>query len=197
MTQESLLKSLILSYRRIKNSLKQDKAEIFDVVAYGSIVKGKIKPNDIDIMAIFLHGSLKDRLEMIQKIKLGLEKSFDLPIDIKSMLISDFFKPEFLARQGVILEGVSMIDGKQAANKFGFKAFKLFTYDLANLNNTKKTQYIYAVNGRYSEGILKKLEGKSLGKGVIIVPVKNSLEFEEFLEKWDVNFKSENILVSA
>ena len=134
--------------------------------------------------------------DLIQKIKSLLEKSFDIPLDFKSMLITDFFKPEFLARQGIILEGISLIDGKQAASKFGFKAFKLFTYDLANLNNTKKTQYVYAVNGRYSEGILKKLEGKNLGKGVIIVPIRNSLEFEEFLESWNVNFKAQDILVS-
>lgn len=197
MMQENLLKSLISNFKKNRNILKQNKAEIFDIVVYGSVVKGKVKPNDIDIMAIFLSGSLKDRLEIIQQIKLQLEKSYDLPLDLKSMLISDFFKPEFLARQAIILEGISIIDGKQVGNKFGFKAYKIFTYNLSNLNNTKKTQYIYALNGRYDKGVLQRLEGKSLGKGVIIVPIKNSLEFEEFLESWNTNFKAENILIST
>ena len=42
--------------------LKKDK-NIFDIVVYGSSVKGKNHPNDIDIAVIFIEGSLSQRLE--------------------------------------------------------------------------------------------------------------------------------------
>jgi len=189
MTQKNLLKSLTSSCKKIKEE------DLYDLVVYGSIVKGKSYPKDIDIMGIFLEGSLKYRLEIMQKIKSKLEISYSIPLDVKSMLLTDFFKPEFLARQGVILEGKSLIDGKNIASKFGFKGYKLFTYNLAGLNNSEKTRYIYALSGRYGKGVLERAKGTSLGKGVIIVPIENSLEFEEFLESWKISYKSQNILI--
>ena len=44
---------------------KNDKT-IFDILVYGSSVKGKEKPNDIDIVVIFRSGNLKERLFKIQ-----------------------------------------------------------------------------------------------------------------------------------
>ena len=55
----------------LKKLLEQEKKNksIFDIIIYGSSVKGTDKPGDIDIMVIFLEGSLRERLDYVQQIK--------------------------------------------------------------------------------------------------------------------------------
>ena len=73
----------------------------------------------------------------------------------------------------------------------------LFSYSLKKLNHNEKTKFTYSLIGRNSEGIVKKVKGESLGKGAVIVPIENGLIFEEFLEKWKLDYKRKNILVSS
>ena len=102
-----------------------------------------------------------------------------------------------LARQGIIAEGYSLVDNAPFANKLGFYGYVIFTYNLKNLDHNKKTRFIYALIGRRKErGILKQLNIIPYGKGVYEVPIENSLVFEEFLKKWDVNYNKKNILIS-
>ena len=54
----------------------------------------------------------------------------------------------------------------------------------------------YALIGRNSEGVLKSLGGVSLGRGAIKIPIEKSLEFEEFLQKWGINYQKSNVLES-
>ena len=56
--------------KELKKCLKSEKKEnIFDIVIFGSLVKGSLEPRDIDVMVIFLDGSLKERLDAVQEIK--------------------------------------------------------------------------------------------------------------------------------
>jgi len=54
----------------LKRNLKFEKKNnnIFDIVVYGSSVKGKLSPRDTDIIVLFLEGTLRQRIEVIQKI---------------------------------------------------------------------------------------------------------------------------------
>ncbi|MFH1181421.1 MAG: hypothetical protein V1702_00515 [Candidatus Woesearchaeota archaeon] len=186
---ENLPKSLILSCRRIKNE------EIFDIVAYGSSVKGKFKPKDIDVMLIFLHSPLRQRQEIVQQLK---ESTREVPsLDVRSMNFSEFFDSAFLARQGILTEGMSLIDGKPLAEKLGFKAVAIFTYGLKNLSHNEKTKFTYALIGRKSKGMVKLLEGKPLGRGAVEIPITKSAEFEEFLQRWKVNYKVKHALIAS
>ena len=56
--------------KELRKWLKSEKADkaIFDIVLYGSAVKGKYKPADIDIVVIFKEGTLKERLQKIQSM---------------------------------------------------------------------------------------------------------------------------------
>ena len=93
---------------KLKKYLKNERGKnIFDIVVFGSLVKGKSSPRDIDILVIFLQGALRERLDAIQEIKNKLKSKFDLNIDIKQTLLKDLFSPEFLARTGILLEGYS------------------------------------------------------------------------------------------
>src|SRR3989338_8909452 len=96
------LKKYLKNYKKDKN--------IFDIVVYGSGVKGKAVPNDIDIAVIFKEGSLKERLAKIQSIKKKIKLGKN--IDIKGIVWEEMFQEQFFARSGIFLEGISLFDGK-------------------------------------------------------------------------------------
>jgi len=117
-------------------------------------------------------------------------------IDIKTINLLELFEKEFLARQGIFIEGYSLLHNVVFSERLGFESYALFTYNLKNLSHNEKTKFTYALIGRNSEGMIKELNAKPLGKGAIIVPIKNSLVFEDFLQKWKINYKKKDILIS-
>ena len=188
--QENYLKYLISESKKFAQ-----KKEIFDIALYGSFVKGKEKPNDIDIMILFEKTPLKERTEIAHKFKILISKKYK--IDVKTINLRELFEKEFLARQGVLIEGYSLLYKEKFSARMGFNGKSLFTYNLKNLDHNKKTKFTYALIGRRKEkGILKQLNITSYGKGVYEVPIENSLIFEEFLKKWEINCNKKNILIS-
>ncbi|MBT4651754.1 hypothetical protein HOC13_04515 [Candidatus Woesearchaeota archaeon] len=188
MIAEKYLKLLKSESKKLKNK------EIFDIVLYGSSVKGKRKINDIDILFIFQNLSLEKRLEITQKFKLKINID---NLDIKSINLKELFDKTFLARQGVMLEGISLLNGKPLSQKLGFEGFTLFSYSTKNLSNTEKVKLTFALNGRRKEkGLMEKLKAKKYGNGKILVPIINSNLFSEFLEKLNLEFNAENILIA-
>ena len=181
--------------KQLKNYLKAEKKDktIFDIVTYGSAVKGKNIPNDIDIAVIFKEGTLKERLNKIQKIKEKIK--IGIKIDIKGILLEELFNSVFFARSGIIIEGISIFDEKPFANKLDFEGICLFIYDLKNKSHTEKVKFNYVLSGRNAKGIIAQLEGRALGPGVIEIPIKNSLEFEEVLQMHHINYKKRNCLI--
>ena len=188
--QKDYLKYLI---SKSKNFAKG--AEIFDIVLYGSFAKGKEKPEDIDIMLIFEKTSLKERTDIAHKFKVLISRKDKL--DVKTINLKELFEKEFLAKQGILIEGYSLLYKEKFSERIGFKGSSLFTYSLKNFSHNKKTKFTYALIGRRKEkGILKQLNIIPLGKGVFEVPTENSLIFEEFLTKWETNYTKKNILIS-
>ena len=182
---------MLKDLRKFLNHEKKDKT-IFDIVLYGSAVKGKTKPADIDIAVIFRQGKLKERLEKIQVIKkkIKLEK-----IDVKGILWEELFQEEFFGRSGIFLEGISLFNGKPFSYKIGFEGFAIFIYNLSGKSHAEKVKFNYVLSGRNRIGMTKRLDGKHLAPGVIQIPIKNSLEFEEVLQKHNINYYKKNFLV--
>ena len=177
--------------RRLKRCLNSEKDEnIFDIVLYGSSVKGKNRPNDVDLLVIFKSGSLKERLDRIQSIK----KKIDMSVDIKGILWEELFQPEFFARTGVFLEGVSVFDEKKFARKIGFEGSVMFFYNLKDKTHSEKVKFNYVLSGRNSKGLIETLEGKHLAPGVVEIPIDKSLEFEEVLKRYSIRFTKRSML---
>lgn len=174
------------------NDEKKDKT-IFDLVLYGSAVKGKFKPHDIDLVVIFKEGTLKERLDKIQLIKKKIKS--EKKIDLKGILWEELFQEQFFGRSGIFLEGISIFDGRSFSCKIGYQSFVLFFYNLKNKPHTEKVKFNYVLSGRDGSGIVEKLEGEHLAPGLIQMPVKNSLEFEEVLKRHQINYSQKKILV--
>ncbi|HLC64593.1 MAG TPA: nucleotidyltransferase domain-containing protein [Candidatus Nanoarchaeia archaeon] len=178
--------------RKLLVSEKADKT-IFDIIIYGSATKGKADVRDIDIAVIFLEGSLRQRLDKIHGIKQKL-KHLKKPVDIKQIPIKDLFSSNFLARTGILLEGVSVFQNRKFSEILGFRAFALFWYQINNLSHSEKVQFNYILAGRKSPGLLKELKGERISSGAIKIPMENSGEFEEFLKARKVQYKKKDIL---
>ncbi|NQU78961.1 nucleotidyltransferase domain-containing protein [Candidatus Woesearchaeota archaeon] len=173
--------------KRLKKYLSK---EIFDIVIYGSSVKGKMKPGDIDIAVIFSSGSLDERLTTIQKIR----KDLDVKVDIKAILLHELFRPEFFSRTGIFLEGISVRHQKPFSRLLGFTSSALFSYDLKDKTHTEKVKFNYVLSGRGRDGIVKMLDGDHIAPGVIEIPIENSDEFAEILKSHKINYGRKNIL---
>jgi predicted nucleotidyltransferase len=187
MMPEGLPKSLLLNSKKLRNS------EILDIVAYGSSVKGKFQPRDTDVMLIFINTPLRQRQDTAQQLK---ESTKEANLDIRTMNFAEFFDSGFLARQGILVEGISLLDGKPLAGKLGFKAAAIFTYNLKNLSHNEKTKFTYALIGRNSKGMVKLLGGNALGRGAVEIPIAHSIQFEEFLQRWKLNYKMKAALLA-
>ncbi len=184
-----------MTLEKLKKCLKNDiKENVFDIVVFGSLVKGKLSPGDIDILVIFLRGALRERLDLIQEIRNNLKPRFDLSIDMKQALLKDLFSPEFLARTGILLEGYSIAKNMKFCRTLGFNSCTIFWYDLRGLTHTQKVKFNYILVGRNQKGVIDSLGGKRLARGVVKIPIEHSLDFEEVLKKNKVNYSRKNVL---
>jgi len=168
---------------------------VFDIVLYGSAARSKDQPNDIDILIIFVNEPLEKRLEIAQKFK-GIVRAEIKNPDIKTINLSELFDNNLLSKEGIIVEGFSLIHQRHFSESLGFKGYALFLYDLMNMNHNEKTKFTYALIGRNNEGILKITHSNQFGKGSISAPIENSEIIEDFMKKWKVNYRKKKILIA-
>jgi len=183
--------------KNLKKYLKSEKKDktIFDVIIYGSAVKGKEEAGDIDIAVIFLEGSLRKRIDKIQNTKLRLKKLIkDKILDIKQMLLKDLFSTSFLARTGILLEGISVFKDKKFCETLGFQSFTLFWYNLKGLTHTQKVKFNYILAGRDTKGVIEELKGERIANGAVKIPIENSIIFEEILKTNNISCSKKNII---
>lgn len=178
---------------KLKKILKSEKnnKKIFDIILYGSATRNEQKYNDIDVVIIFLEGNLEYRLEVVEKIK---DKIKDKTVDIKQVLLKELFSPSFLARTGLLIEGISLFDGKKIAEKIGFQSYGLFFYTLEGLNHTQKIKFNYILSGRTTKGVIEQLNGQRMTSGAIKIPVENAQIFKDILEKNKIKYAYKNVL---
>ena len=181
---------MLKDLKKLLESEKKDNT-IFDIVIYGSAVKGKETARDIDILVIFLEGSLKERLNKLQKIKSRLKQK---NLDLKQILLKELFSLSFLARTGIFLEGISVFKNKKFCETLGFKSFTLFWYNLEGLSHSQKVKFNYLLAGRNTKGIIQELNGQRLVSGAVKIPMENSASFEEILKTNNINYSKKNVL---
>ena len=139
---------------KIYRIYEENENEILDIVIFGSFVKGKDKPKDIDVLLIY---KSKINVELSYNIKKEFE-AFNLEVDLVSKAYNDLFKSSFVARESYLSEGYSLVQKGFISEKLGFKPVVLFRYDLSNLNKSERMRFYYSLYGRNSEGIIKKLD---------------------------------------
>lgn len=171
-------------WRELKKSLKKllkTYKEAKDFIIFGSLVKGKYAPKDIDIALV----TDKEDISFVGEVKDQLNiKNLDVEI----------IKPEeiYQTRLGLALitEGFSIKNNKFLREKLNLFPMKIYTYKIKNLTQTKKVLF-----GRGLNYIIKDAKAVRLGAGSIMVPIENSNKFEDFLETWNLKYTTKEYLV--
>ena len=185
---------MILKNIKLKNELNKfnKTAEIKDILVFGSLIKGKDKPKDIDILVIFKKRVIKDQEYQSKKI---LTRHYN-NISIISKTKKTITEASFDARESILFEAFSLLTKKNLAEEYGFISFGLFKYNFSNWDKLQKTKFYYALNGRGSEeGIFQQLNSIKLSDQTILIPLNKIDNFKEFLDSWKLDYKYIPIMI--
>ena len=174
----------IQDYLKSSKKLYQNyKDKIIDILLFGSSVKGKYNPKDIDIAIILKNTKEPEIISLIGKFGIYFNKETHLNLVIIETILQNPLLKTLLE------EGISLIDQKQLHNKLGYESGYIFSLDLTKLNKSKKVLFSYTLHGKKEQkGILKNLNSKVVGRAVFFIPVDHVEEFKAFLELWNVDF---------
>ncbi len=156
------------SLQKLKKTAKFEKKEnkeIIDIILFGSSVRGKLNPQDIDILVL-----------SSQKLDKQILKEFN-PI---YKTYSDFMKG--FPIESIIQEGHSLLYDKSISSLYHLHSTYLFRYSLKGKTKSERMRFYYALYGRNTKGILKETNSKKFSSETIITPVHAAEEMKSFFE---------------
>src|SRR3989344_731599 len=168
--------------------------EVWDIVIYGSVSRGKEDARDIDF-AILLASQLDmgKKLKLAQVFKEKIEEILaSIQVDVKVVDLYDFQDPNFLARQGILAEGFSLSKGEYLSRLLGFNSYAFIKYSLKGLTYSQKKMLYYALKGRRgTKGVLIDLSGELVSREWLKVPVQFLYKIEQLLALHRVSYSTE------
>ena len=191
-----MLKKLLKNTRfksEIKGFFKENEEELIDIVLFGSSVKGKEKPKDIDILLIY---KKKKNLDLDYELKNRLRKYYE-NVQIVSKTYKELFSPAFKAKEAFLSEGYSTIQDIFVSKGFGYINKVLFRYNLKNLNKSQRMRFYYSLYGRKKKekGMLDKLDAVKFSETIILCSVENYEKMKEYLDNWNIDYIEFPILI--
>ena len=173
----------------LRNKVKDlDLKEIVDIMLFGSAVKGKEFPRDIDICIIF-------RKKIIPQIANKLKKIKKFNIHVSLLTIDDFFRKPHPLIKTLLVEGVSILHNKKFSQNFGFSSAVLYSYDLSKLKPSDKVRFVYLLKGRKEKGMVEKLDGEWVTDSCFVIPIEKDNEILSAFQEWPVKYKRKEILI--
>lgn len=170
--------------------LKKEKL-IADIFVFGSAMKGKENPNDIDIIGFFKEKDYKAAEDILYKAKTAAG-SIGIALHTEPMFAEELFQPVLLS---VLHEGFSVRNNKPIKELLGVAPYFLISYVLAGKTPSEKVMFSYALYGRKKgEGLLAEIKGKEAGRGSILVPVEHEARIAAFLKGKNVQFTEQRTL---
>ncbi|MFH1316061.1 MAG: nucleotidyltransferase domain-containing protein [Candidatus Woesearchaeota archaeon] len=165
-----------------KKFVKEHK-DIIDIILFGSVIRGKKNPSDIDIMILF-----------DKKIDKNAEYEFRKKIKENASVISkttdSVNEYSFDAKEGLLFEGYSLVNSRFLSSNNGFSSLGIFIYETKKMSNTNRTKFYYALNGRRgSNGVLKDLNAIKLSDNIIGIPLDMIETAKDFFSLWKIEYK--------
>lgn len=162
---------------RLKNVLKDKR--IIDIIVFGSFVKGKPNPKDVDLAIISEHDS-REEIE-------GFHISSIKPVNF-------FYHPPTIITT-IIKEGYSLKENKPFAEVLRYKSKVLFVYNLTSLSNSQKVKIVNSLRGKNGQGLVEENGGEWLSNNVFLSNINSEYVFEQFFIFQKVKFKKLNVLI--
>lgn len=161
----------LLGIKKKIGKLLRDK-NVKDIILFGSFVKGKENPKDID-------------LAIISEENYSSFSNFHISV----LNFEDFFKPTSLVKT-LFREGYSLKRNKSFSEVYGFKNKCLFKYDLTNLKQSGKVTVVNFLRGKSREkGLVLEKGGEWISNQVFLCPVIFESIFERFFLNKKIKFK--------
>lgn len=183
-----MLKNL-KEFSKLKIEWKCWKDQVVDIVVFGSFVRGKFNPNDIDVCLIFRS---KVDLGIVKKVQVILGENFH----VCSLVVDNFFTNFHSLAKTVLYEGRSLITNKNLIETFAMESRVLYSYDLSRETSVRKVQIVYLLRGRKTgEGLVKQWNGEFISNSSFIVPLGCDSEVQEVLDKWKVKYQRKRLLL--
>lgn len=174
-----LMNSKLIS--QVKNKLKiylKDK-EILDIILFGSAIKGKESPKDIDIA-------------IITNKKITNISNFH----ISQLTPQEFFiKPPSLINT-LLREGYSLKHNKYFSEQYQFSPKVLFKYELRDKNPSEKVTIVKILKGgKNKDGLVQENKGEWIANQVFLSSIKSENLFEKFFINKQIKFRKFNTLI--
>ncbi|MEW5896456.1 MAG: nucleotidyltransferase domain-containing protein [Nanoarchaeota archaeon] len=181
------MKSVLIQLSKLsKTFYRKYQTEIKDLIVFGSFMRGKLEPQDIDVLIIFKKKVDKDIEYEFKKLLLPTLKN----VSLISKTEETYQEPSFDAREGILFEGYSLIKQGLIAAEFGFISLGLFFYSTKEMSNLNKTKFYYALNGRKpAKGIVEKLKGIKLSDNLIAFPLDKIEPAKAFFNFWKMEYR--------
>jgi len=180
-------------FNKIINQYLQ-KSEIIDIFLFGSSMKGKEKPQDIDFLILF-NDSIKDVHDILSNLKKELGGLIN-NAEIHGKRYSEFLDVSYVAREALLSGAYSLKKKDFFSKSLGYSSFILFKYSLKNLNNSKRMQFYYSLYGRGKEkGMLYKKSAIKFSNEIILAQIDNSEIFKDFFDRWKIEYESFPIIL--
>jgi predicted nucleotidyltransferase len=173
----------LMTLSSIKKDLKKlltDK-KVYDVILFGSFIKGKSLPADIDVALIT---DLKEDFELE-----GYHISLVSPTDFFSKNVPSVITTLFK-------EGYSLKKNQFFSENYGFANTCLFNYELKSLNNSEKVTVVSNLRGKSNEkGLVLEKGGSWISRNVFTCPISEEYLFEQFFIYHKIKFKKSYCLM--
>ena len=170
------------------------KEGVLDVVVFGSAVRGKNTPHDLDICILLYDHQEKKSLDLIH----SLSKIMDKPgrrVQINVLTGKMFIRGEDSLAKTLLQEGLSLTTGKPLCANYGLIPASLFLYSLVGFSASQRVRFHYLLRGRKGQpGVLSPLGAELLSDGIISIPTRQEDRFAEILTSWNVKYQIQRIL---
>ena len=176
-TSEIVLKSK----RKLKKVLA-DK-EVYDVLLFGSAIKGKAQPRDIDVCLI-THKKIEAEVKNLSGVHISIMKP------------EEFFTEQSSLANTLLREGYSLKKGMFLAEELRFKNKVLFTYRLNNKKNNEKVKIVTILRGKGSNnGLVQDQGGEWIAQQVFQMPIDTEQLIDQFLRHNKINYTKNYVLI--
>lgn len=174
------MNSKILSIRNKLKDLLKNK-EILDIVLFGSSIKGKILPKDIDIAIITKN---PEKIKSIEGFHISVLKPDDF-----------FINPPTIINT-LMREGYSLKNNKSFSEIYRFSNKILFIYGLKSLKASTKVRVVNILRGKGKEkGFVTENKGEWLANQVFIIPTEKEYIFEKFFLNFKIKYRKFYVLM--
>lgn len=174
----SFLKDLA---KKLKNLLKKYDS-IYDFVIFGSWVKDKLEPNDLDV-AMIVHSP---ETAFIGEIKTAIDKEIR-NAHLQVVQYSDFIKSKLPYQ--ILAEGYSVKGGAFIADKLKISKKILYMFVLESFTQVEKVMFNKAL-----KSLIQKTKSEKAGRGAVLVAIRSSGEFEDFFDLWKMKIRKKEFI---